>query len=252
MKKKSTYTPHNRTSSDQHSVRKQLYKLFDERPLPDDELLINLGLYNRSSAMAKILFLDEIYRRIIPVPGVIMVFGTWWGQDVVALHNLRAVHEPYNALRKVIGFDTFTGYPGLTDKDRASDTIKPGSYHTSKDYVTYLDELLTYHNKENSMGHVCKHELVVGDVTKTLEKYLKQHPETLIAMAYLDLVLYEPTKRVLELIKPYMVKGAVLAMDELNSPEYPGETAAFREVFDISKLQTQRSMILPDRSFSII
>src|ERR1019366_10125066 len=92
MNAKNNYTPHNRTSSAQLSVREKLHELFRNRPMPDDELLVNLGLYTRSSVLAKLLFLDELYRRVIQVPGVIMVFGTWWGQDVVVLHNLRAVH----------------------------------------------------------------------------------------------------------------------------------------------------------------
>jgi len=249
---KTNYTPHNRTAPTQLEARENLYRLFRERPLPDEELLINLGLFNRSSALAKILFLDEMFKKIIPLPGVIMVFGTWWGQDVALLHNLRAVHEPYNALRKVIGFDTFSGYPVITDNDRASDTIKPGSYHTSESYADYLDELLHYHNSENAMGQVVKHELVAGDVTVTLEAYLSDHPETIVAMAYMDLALYAPTKRVLELIMPHFVKGGLLVMDELNDPAYPGETMAFKEVLGLSTHRTERSAILPDRTFTII
>ena len=252
MSNSPAYTPHNRTAPTQLTGREKLYQLFRDRPLPDAELLINIGLYTRSSALSKLLFLDELYRQIVPLPGVIMVFGTWWGQDVVVLHNLRAIHEPYNALRKVIGFDTFEGYPGLSEQDRASDTLKEGAYHTSANYVDHLDQLLDYHNRENVLGHVAKHELVAGDVMYTLEAYFEQHPETMVAMAYLDLALYEPTKRVLELLKPRMLKGAVLAMDELNSAEYPGETLAFREVFGLQNHPTFRSKFLPDRSYTIL
>ena len=96
------FTPHNQTTPDQHRARERLHKLYAESPLSTSDMLINLGLYMRASALAKILFLDELYRQIIPLPGVIMVFGTWWGQDVVLLHNLRAIHEPYNSLRRVV------------------------------------------------------------------------------------------------------------------------------------------------------
>jgi hypothetical protein len=246
------YTPHNRTAPAQESARETLYELFRRRPMSDQELLINTGLYTRSSALAKLLFLDELYRQIVPVPGVIMVFGTWWGQDVAVLHNLRAVHEPYNVLRKVIGFDTFEGYPTLSDEDRPSDTIKQGAYHVSENYLEYFQRLMEYHSRENVMGHVQKFELVAGDVTSTLEEYLDRHPETLVALAYLDLALYEPTKRVLELLSPRMVKGGVLAMDELNSSEYPGETLAFREVMGLRGHAMYRSKFLPDRSYIVL
>src|SRR5262249_1020988 len=97
-----------------------------------------------------------------------------------------------------------------------------------------------------------KYDIVQGDVTKTLQQYLEQHPETIISLAYLDLALYEPTKAVLDLIKPRMVKGGIVAMDELNSREYPGETLAFREAFGLQTHRTQRSKFLPDRSYTIV
>jgi hypothetical protein len=246
------YTAHNRTAPSQHQARERLYELFRERPLPDDELLINVGLYTRSSALAKLLFLDELYRRILPLPGVIMVFGTWWGQDVVVLHNLRAVHEPYNALRRVVGFDTFTGYPEPSSADRTSDTIKEGAYHVGEGYLGHLESLLDYHRAENVMGHEPTFELVAGDVTQTLGAYFDTHPEVMVSLAYLDLALYEPSKAVLELLKPRMVKGGIIAMDELNSVEYPGETLAYREVFGLQQHVIERSTILPDRTMTII
>jgi hypothetical protein len=251
MSDATSYKPHGHTAAQQLAGREQLYAMFAGRPMPDSELLVNLGLYCRSSVLAKLLFLDEFYRKVVHLPGAIMVFGTWWGQDVVVLHNLRAVHEPYNIARRVIGFDTFAGYDVLSDLDVKSDTIKPGAYHTAEGHEAYLDQLLHYHNRENVLGHTVKHELVAGDLLSTLPRWLEQHPETLIAAAYLDLALYEPTKAVLQLIKPRLVRGAVVAMDELNAPEYPGETVAFRETMGLG-YQLIRSQFLPDRSFAVI
>ena len=130
------YTPHNKTSEKQLTNREKLYQLYENSPLPTDEMLINTGLYARSSALSKFLFLNEIYEKIKQIPGNVLVFGTWWGQDVSVLYNLRAIHEPYNFTRKVIGFDTFTGYPEVTEKDNLSDTIKQGAYSTSDNYFT--------------------------------------------------------------------------------------------------------------------
>src|SRR6188768_4162623 len=87
------------TPSRSADLRQKLLKLFAERPLPDDELLVNLGLYIRSGALAKMLFLNELYEKIVPIPGVICEFGVWWGQSLVMFENLRAVHEPYNHTR---------------------------------------------------------------------------------------------------------------------------------------------------------
>jgi hypothetical protein len=101
------------------------------------------------------------------------------------------------------------------------------------------------------MSHLKKYELVKGDATVTIKKYVEQHPETIISLAYFDLQLYEPTKSCLEAIKPHLTKGSVIAMDEINCPEFPGETLALKEVFDLQKLHILRSAFLPDRSYIV-
>ena len=85
----------------------------------------------------------------------------------------------------------------------------------------------------------------------TIEPYLRAHPETIIALAYFDLQLYEPTKKCLEAIKPHLTRGSVIAMDEINSPEFPGETLALNDVFGLQNLKITRSFFLPDRSYIV-
>lgn len=121
-------------------------------------------------------------------------------------------------------------------------------------YEGYLAQILDYHEEENTMSNIKKYELVKGDATITIEKYLNEHPETIIALAYFDLGLYEPTKKCLEAIKPYIIRGTVIAMDELNSWEFPGETIALKEVWggELDKYKIVRSQFLPDRSYIII
>lgn len=247
----STYTPHNKTSITQKENREKLFDLYRTSPIPDEELLINAGLYMRSSALSKILFLNEAYELIKAIPGNIMVFGTWWGQDVTVLYNLRAVHEPYNFTRKVVGFDTFTGYPKPAENDKISDTIKEGAYTTSDSYIKHLEELLTYHERENIMAHIKKFELVEGDILKSLPQYLSSNSHELISLTYIDVALYEPTKVILELCVPHMVKGSVIVFDELNAAEYPGETLALKESGLLQKCTLIRSKILPDRTYLI-
>lgn len=102
------------------------------------------------------------------------------------------------------------------------------------------------------MGHIKKHELVEGDVTETAPKYFAENPETVVALALFDLALYEPTKVCLETIRPHLVKGSVLAFDELNAREYPGETLAVAEVLGLGAHTIKRSRFVPDRSYMIV
>lgn len=247
-----TYALQNRTRPEIVERRKVLYDLYERSPLPIDELLVNLGLYMRSGALARLLFLNEIYESILQLPGCVVEFGTWWGQSLVLFENLRAVHEPYNYTRRIIGFDTFEGYRDPGDRDKRSETIKRGGYATSRSYETYLDELLDYHQSENVMGHIRKHRLVTGDATQTAPKYFAEHPEDVVALAFFDMALYEPTKKCIEAIMPRLMKGSVVAFDEFGATDYPGETEAVMETLGLRKHTVRRSRFLPDRAYYII
>ena len=60
--------------------------------------------------ITRILYYNEIYKKILDKPGVIMEFGVQYGESLSTLIKLRGVYEPYNYNRKIIGFDTFVGF----------------------------------------------------------------------------------------------------------------------------------------------
>ena len=245
------YTQETKSSPEKVAQREELYRLFRERPMPDDQLLVSLGLYMRSSALTKILFINELYQMITDIPGVIMEFGAWWGQNLILFENLRAIYETFNPSRRIIGFDTFSGYPKISEKDIASETFKVGGYKVSKNYRHYLEELMAYHEKENVLSNVKKHMVVEGDVVETVPRFFADYPETIVALAYFDLALYEPTRACLEAIKPHLIRGSVLMVDEFNSKDSPGETIAFKEVFSLGDFTFKRSRYMTDRTFAI-
>ena len=90
-----------------------------------------------------------------------------------------------------------------------------------------------------------------GDVVETVPTYLKKHPETIIALAIFDMDIYQPTKAALSAIKDHLIKGSVVAFDELNHPDFPGETLAFRETFG-SDYELIRSPSNPYCSYIVI
>jgi len=233
--------------------RKHLQEIFLKTPLPVEDLLFNLGLYTRSSLLVKYLVLYELYRKLLPVPGVIMEFGTWWGQNLVLLENLRAILEPFNKQRKIIGFDSFSGYSSASGRDGDGEFWKEGSYSTSKGYKAYLEELLRSHEGSNVLGHVTGvHELVEGDVQETVPAYLQAHPEAIVAFAYCDLGLYEPTLAALRAIKPHLVPGSTILFDELTWSEAPGEAIAFREIFTSSEYSIEKIALYPSKALITI
>lgn len=201
-------------------------------PVPASELHSNLGLYIRRQELSRILYLNELYQKIVPVHGMIMEFGVRWGANLAMLTSLRGMYEPYNYSRQIVGFDTFEGFAGSSGAD--GDGHLEGDYGVSKGYENILSDLLSIHETFSPISQMKKHELVKGDVRETLPKWLEDNPHGLVAMAYFDMDIYEPTKFAINAIKPRLHKGSILVFDELGCKEFPGETMAVLEELDLS------------------
>ncbi|GAB6037210.1 hypothetical protein JCM15519_17690 [Fundidesulfovibrio butyratiphilus] len=240
------------TSDNELSNRAKFHDLFTNMPIPSNERLQNLGLYTNRLLMGRMLFMHELYQRILPINGVIMEFGVRWGQNLALFTSFRSMYEPYNYTRKIVGFDTFSGFPSTHEKDGDHETVFKGCYSVTENYEQYLEQVLAYHESEAPISHIKKFELVKGDATKTLEKYLADHPETIIALAYFDFDLYEPTKKCLELIRGHLTKGSVVGFDELNDRAFPGETVAVKEALGLDAYSIRRSPLTPCPSYLVI
>ena len=249
--KKKAYSIKSYISKKEEKERGKLNSLFKDTPIPDDDLLNNLPLFMKRQNIARLLYFNDLYKNILNTHGVIMEFGVRWGPNLSLLQSLRGIYEPYNYTRKIIGFDTFTGFESTHSKDGKSDIIKKGAYGVSDNYDKYLSKILQYHESEAPIEHIKKFELVKGDVVDTLPDYLEKHPETIIALAIFDMDIYQPTKAALSAIKDHLVKGSIVAFDELNHPDFPGETLAFREIFG-SDYQLVRSPGNPYCSYIVI
>lgn len=233
------------------NIREKFLDQFKNSPIPDNEILQNLGLYTNRQALSRILFMHELYQKIINVNGVIMEFGVRWGQNLALFESFRGIYEPYNYSRKIIGFDTFLGFPSIDKKDGDKEHIQKGAYGVSENYENYLEDILNYHESESPISHKKKFELVKGNAIKNIELYLKENPQTLISFAYFDFDIYEPTKKCLEAILPHLTKGSIIAFDELNDPNFPGETIAFQEILGSQNHQIIRSPMNPLISYIV-
>jgi hypothetical protein len=241
------------SSQSEKDLQKQFVELLKQSPIPDDELLPNLGLYLSSKNLSRILFFYEIYQKILNTHGVVMEFGVRWGQNLSLMTALRGIFEPFNRHRKIIGFDTFgAGFIGVTEQDGKAGRIKDGDFSVSEDYDTYLSNILQIQEALNPIGHLKKHSLEKGDGSKTIGEYLKRHPETLVSLAIFDFDIYQPTKAALEAIKPHLFKGSVLVFDELCDDIFPGETIALRETLGIENLRIQRMPMTARVSYAVI
>ena len=255
MKKNNTTT--SQTAPGQDQSEELLYNLLDNlRTSPDlDRQVqfppsshIQLGLTR--IGLSRILYYHGIYRQILGVPGVICEFGVRFGDTLSLLTNLRGILEPYNFTRKLIGFDTFEGFPSI----HANDTSlhEPGECTVPADYEKSLERILQIHEGMAPVSHIRKHELVKGDVSGTFSSWLKRNPGACVALAIFDMDLYHPTHQVLEAILPRMPKGSVLVFDEFCYDSFPGESMAVQEVLGIHNLRMRSDHNQPTCAWCVV
>ena len=225
--------------------RARIHEMIDEFPGSVDERERSLGLWLRGSLLARILATGEIYRSIVGLPGSIYDIGTWRGQTAVLCENFRAVYEPLNKTRRIVAFDTFSGYAGFGSEDRPTEIHRDGTYDVGGElYESYLAELLQLHEKSNALGHVNgKHQLVRGDVRETLPAWLADNRNEIIALAFLDVNAVEPTRASIDAIWPRLVPGGKLAVWQLTQHRIPAEGTVY--VSDVLERRAHRISYAP-------
>lgn len=238
-------------SAVEQESQSSLTSLLSDSPLPSGEKIANLGLYLKRQDLMRVLMLDRLYKKLVKVPGDLYEFGCRWGQNLSLLTSLRGIYEPYNFTRRIFGFDTFSGFAGVGDQDGEHAIMEEGAYGVTQDYEQHLYQVLDAQERQSPLSHIQRFQLIKGDVRETLDVHLKQHPESIIALAYLDFDLFEPTAYVLEKIKDRLVKGSVIAFDEVNHSVYPGETAAIRQVLGLNNLRMIREPHCSSQAFYI-
>ena len=227
-------------SPDEEKSSSELEKLLKNCPIPSDQLISNFGLFLHPRDISRILFFNHIYSLVVEVPGIVMDFGTRWGTNMALFSSLRNIHDPINKQRLIVGFDTFEGFPNISPEDGNSSIMEIGRVSVPLGYDKYLINILDLHNKIEPLSHLKKYEICIGDASEEIQKYLLRQPQTIISLVFFDMNLYKPTKDCLEAIKPRLVKGSILAFDELNDPTCPGETQALQEVFGLNNIRLLR------------
>jgi macrocin-O-methyltransferase TylF-like protien len=194
----------------------------------------------------------ELFKHVLEVHGHIIECGVFLGGGLMTWAQLSAIFEPVNHIRRIVGFDTFTGFTGISEKDKGDNpryAVKGGLATNAYDD---LQKCIYLYDLNRPIGHISRVELVVGDALQIIPAYVQQNPHLVVAMLYLDFDLYEPTKIAIETFLPRMPKGGILAFDELTQAAWPGETMAVLESVGLRNLRVQRFPFTPQLSYAIL
>lgn len=183
--------------------------------------------------MGNILSHYELYKKITNLPGEVVELGVFKGSSIVQWATFRELLENEKS-RKIIGFDMFGPFP-KTPGEVPSDNEFIDKWNSdfegnfvSKEELLQSMELKGIHNVE----------LVKGNILDTLPEYLEAHPNLKISLLHIDVDVYEPCKKGLELLFERVVPEGVIVLDDYAVIE--GETKAVDEFFAGKDVKLQK------------
>ena len=229
---------------------------WNESPGTNNIKLENFTKYVTRESITKFLTRQEVFLKQLAINGSIIEMGVARGVSLMTWAHLSSIYEPTNYLREIIGFDTFEGFPGVSEKDLegndVSEHTKLGGFNVESDMRDDIEKAISIADKTRFLGHISKTKLVQGDILETLPSYIEKNPHLVVSLLHLDVDLYEPTKCALELLAPRMPKGAVIMFDELNMRQFPGETRALMDTIGIANTKINRFPYATCMSYIVI
>lgn len=183
-------------------------------------------LTGKLDRFAKLWARYDLFKMVVDLPGDIVECGVFQGTGVLYWARMIQAYNPLSR-RKVIGFDTFEGYPdtmkGKQDIDSSEAFMKEADY--SGISAAKIMEIA----RELGLDH--RIELVRGDATNTIKEYVEEHGGFRAALVNLDFDIYEPTRAALESLYEIIVPRGIVVFDEYAVHEWGGESKAADEFF---------------------
>lgn len=178
-------------------------------------------LTSHPKRISKLIAHFEIYRQITYLPGQVLECGVFKGASFIRWLTFRDMLEASYA-RRVIGLDVFGEFP---EQDLPQDQAFAQRHDNVAGVGIPLQDLQAFLTQKGFNNF----NLVAGDLNQTLPRLLEEEPELRLALLHIDVDVYQPSLRSLELLYDRVVPGGVIVFDDYATVE--GETRAAEEFF---------------------
>jgi len=205
-------------------------------PLPDFSKTFdyenNFYLSCDITRISKLLAHYELYKLTSEIPGAIVECGVFKGSSLSRFAMFRELFgNPYS--KKIIAFDIFGKFP--TTQFSQDNKFRNKFIEEAGDESISKEQMFEVLKNKGIEKHI---ELVEGDITGTVPKYLEEHPELRISILNLDTDIYEPAVTILEQLYPRISKGGILILDDYGT--FPGETKAIEDYFKQKNIEIKK------------
>jgi O-methyltransferase len=176
---------------------------------------------NRQSVM-RLFYFQDMFHRAAAIAGDVVECGVSIGTGIL---NWALLSELTGIQRRIVGFDSFEGFPPSQELDRKADQTfhkQPGDYHSPPELVLRVlaEGRVSPEFVRNNV------RLVRGFFDATLHTY-----DGRIALLHLDCDLYDSYKVCLESLYSKVMPGGLILFDEYEDPAFPGAKKAIDEFF---------------------
>lgn len=195
----------------------------------------------------KIIDHYEIYKKISKLKGDIIECGVFKGVSLIRFLTFRDIDKS-SKTEKIYGFDAFGSFPKpSSNKDHKKRDMSFARMHDKKIgkgiNIKKLNNILRTKGFKN-------YGLIKGDVTKTIDQFIKNKKKLKISLLHLDMDVYTPTKHTLNKLFKYIVKKGIILIDDYK--HIKGATVAIDEFLkENKKLKIQKISFSSRPSFII-
>ncbi len=203
------------------------------------EIMPHIGIYQSRLWFTKAIQQYELFKLSMDRPGYIVELGVYKGESFFNWARFLEMYNMGERDTKVIGFDTFSGFPKIHANDKtvanqqevSEFAVKRGRFNAGEGAYERIMKLVEIFEEDHFIPRKPRLEILKGDICKTVPRYVEENPGLRISLLHLDCDLYEPTLTGLEQLYPLVVSGGVVVLDEYGQSKFAGESRAFDDYF---------------------
>ena len=206
---------------------KKIIKLIEKNNLSSFELITNYGLFSGNTNLYKTLKIYDLVKSIENIKGDIIEFGTFRGNTGILIAKILNILK---IKKKIYLFDSFKG---LQNFQKIEGGVKKKFKNKYKGNKLILKEIIKFFDLKNV-------KIIENDAVQITNNFFKKYKFSLII---LDMDLYEPTIKTLNITQNYLSKGGKYVFDEGNSNLWLGEKKALNEFLKKNKTHYRKKII---------
>jgi Macrocin-O-methyltransferase (TylF) len=215
---------------------------FEKYNITKREICSNFQIYTRRIFLKKFLAHYEFFRKTVDLPGDIVELGIYRGASLMSWANFLEIRNMGDRQKQVIGFDNFSGFTSIDEKDGKPDESvgKKLDGFDGGAFESILKDAIAIFDQDRFIPYKPRVVLIKGNIEETVPQFVIDKPGLRISLLHFDCDMYLPTKVALETFWPRVVPGGIVLFDEYGIRPWEGESKAVDEFFSGNNVRIRR------------